>query len=388
MININQLLQKPIETLLAVFFNTTQNEDNNFEVKSDYRETKFLKITNDSHKQTAICLSNKYSLAFECINKTSIVSIVENDKNLRLDDFLDLVYEKIIVDLKKIPNNYPLDIEMAIAIFIFRGSADFNHGFYSVDLKNLNQNYTDNLFKLLLSSDELLSRLNLNFRELQPQFVSGSNIRNTQIRINLKWFYDNAISKINSINKYKADVLVNNLAKLGEIRKYPSFEKRLVFYRQSVIGRELTEKEIDVLRQELDFSLKIEQESVSVFSRRNQKIVSYARETFPDICVGCNNKYKIADRSFIMPRNDRYYFEINHVIAYSSDSNSVDVLDNLVKLCPTCHRALTPGRAYDVLQKSIIKNMINSRKEVKKFITSMMQNNSLSDIDYVFSMLK
>ena len=64
MINIDKLLEKPIETLLVVFFNTTQNKDNNFEIKSEYRETKFLKITENSHKNTALLLSNKYFLDF------------------------------------------------------------------------------------------------------------------------------------------------------------------------------------------------------------------------------------------------------------------------------------------------------------------------------------
>ncbi len=388
MINIDKLLEKPIETLLVVFFNTTQNKDNNFEIKSEYRETKFLKITENSHKNTALLLSNKYFLDFNCINKTAIVAIIENDKKINTEDFLNLVYEKIIVYLKKLPSDYLLDIEMALALFTLRGSADFNHGFYSVDIKNSNNVYLDNFFKLLLSSDDLLSRLNLNFRELQPQFVSGSNKRNTQVRINLKWFYDNAISKIKEINKYKADVLSKNNKKLGEVRKYSSFEDRLIFYRQSIIGRKLKEKEVVSLRKSLDFSFQDGKDSDNSFFRRNQKIVSYAREIFPDICVGCDNKYQINDRSFIMPRNDRYYFEINHVIPYSNDSSSVDVLDNLVKLCPTCHRALTPGRAYDTLQKEIIKNMINSRKEVKNFIISMMQNNQSSPIDYVFSILK
>lgn len=388
MINIDQLLEKPIETLFAVFFNTIQNNENNFEIKSEYRETKFLKIPNNSHEQTKIQLSRKYGLDFQQVNNTMIVAIVVNNKNWNLDEFFNAIYETILFRLNKLPSNYLLDAELALALFIFRGSADFNHGLYSVDLKNPTPSYVDNFFKLLLSSDELLSRLNLNFRELQPQFVAGTNIRNTQIRINLKWFYDNVIEIFDSINQYKTDILVKNVTMLGEVRKSRSFEERLIFYRQSVLGRKLTEKEVDTLRQELEFSLQIEQTPDNIFIVRNQKIVSYARETFNDVCVGCGDRYNITDRSFKMPRNDRYYFEINHVIAYANDSDTVDVLDNLVKLCPACHRALTPGRAYDTLQKAIIEKMINSRAEVENFIKSMMPNTFLSPIDYVYSMLK
>lgn len=388
MITIDQLLKKPIETLFAVFFNSIQNDEKNFEVKSEYRKTKFLEIPNNSYEQTMVQLSRKYELDFQHVNSTMIIATIVNDKNLDLDEFLDTVYEKILFKLNKLPSSYLLDVELALALFIFRGSADFNRGLYSVDLKNLTPSYVDSFFKLLLSSDELLSRLNLNFRELQPQFVARTSLRNTQIRINLKWFYDNVIRSFAYINQYKTDILLKNITVLGEIRKSHSFEERLIFYRQSVLGRELTPQEVNTLRQELEFSLQVEQATDNIFIIRNQKIVSYARETFNDVCVGCGDRYKINDRSFLMPRNNRYYFEINHVIAYANDSSTVDVLDNLVKLCPTCHRALTPGRAYEKMQKEIIEKMINSRVEVEHFVTLMMPNTFLSPTDYVFSMLK
>ena len=388
MTNIDQLLQKPIETLFAVFFNAVQNNKSNFEVQSNYRQTQFLKMANDSYGQTATQLSHKYGLDFQHTSGKIIIATIVNNKNWELDKFLNAVYESILYKLNKLPSDYLLDIELALALFIFRGSADFNRGLYAVDLKNPTLRYIDNFFKLLLSSDDLLSRLNLNFRELQPQFVSGTNLRNTQVRINLKWFYNNVVKRFGHINQYKTDVLVKNITMLGEIHKYRSFEERLIFYRQSIIGRELTQQEVNSLRQDLEFSQQIRQIPDNTFIIRNQKIVSYARETFDDICVGCGDHYKIADRSFKMPRNGRYYFEINHVIAYANNSNTVDVLDNLVKLCPTCHRALSPRRAYETLQKSIIEKMIDSRTEVKNFVKSMMPNISLSPIDYVHSMLR
>ncbi|ETB64146.1 TPA: hypothetical protein DIC38_00495 [Candidatus Nomurabacteria bacterium] len=388
MININQLLNKPIETLLAVFFNTTKNKENNFEVCSRYRQTKFAKLPKNSYEQTAISLSNKYKLNFNSNGKGLIISIINNNHNYDLNDFLNVVYDSIVVKLNKLPSNYLLDVEIALALFMFRGSVDFNRSFYSVDLKNPTKDYIDNFFKVLLSSDDLLSRLNLNFRELQPQYVEGRNLRNTQVRINLKWFYDNVILNFSNINKYKTDIFFKNIAKLGEIRKYNIFEERIILYKQSIFGRKLNKNEINKLRNELQFSLNDEQTKGNKFSIRNQKIVSYAREIFNDVCVGCNYTYNIKDRSFKMPRNDRYYFEINHVIAYSSDSVVVDVLDNLVKLCPTCHRALTPGRAYEELQKTIIKNMLNSRKEVSRFVDLMKPKEFKSSIDYVYKMLK
>ena len=34
---------------------------------------------------------------------------------------------------------------------------------------------------------------------------------------------------------------------------------------------------------------------------------------------------------------------------------SGDILENLVKLCPACHRALTPNRAEESYQKKLLK---------------------------------
>ena len=177
-------------------------------------------------------------------------------------------------------------------------------------------------------------------------------------------------------------------ADLGELHLCHSFETRMLFYMNKILGRELSKNEINALRRDLEFRDPIEETPENKFNVRNQKIVAFARETFADVCVGCGDQYDIKHRSFLMPRNNRYYFEVNHVIAYANDSDAVDVLDNLVKLCPVCHRALTPHRAYPELQKHIIENMLNSRPEVSKFVSSMMPANYRSPVDYVFDSLK
>lgn len=386
--NIGQLLQMPIETLFVAFFNATDGQDGNFEIQSRYRVTKFLPLPADSHEKTAQALTHKYGIDFVQTNATTIAATVINDKHISLDDFLNAVYEKIIVLLNKLPANYPLDEEIALAMFLLRGSADFVESWYAWDLKNPTLRYVNNVFKLLLSSNHLLERLNLNFRELQPQHMSGQRKRNTQIRINLKWFYDNVICKYPNINTYKTAVMKTKQADLGELHLCHSFETRMLFYMNKILGRELSKNEINALRRDLEFRDPIEETPENKFNVRNQKIVAFARETFADVCVGCGDQYDIKHRSFLMPRNNRYYFEVNHVIAYANDSDAVDVLDNLVKLCPVCHRALTPHRAYPELQKHIIENMLNSRPEVSKFVSSMMPANYRSPVDYVFDSLK
>lgn len=386
--NVEQLLQKPIETLFVAFFNATDGRNGDFEIQSRYRVTKFLPLPINSHAQTALALTRKYGLDFVPVGQSMVVSTIINENHITLDDFLNLVYESIIVKLSRLPDGYPLDEEIALAMFLLRGSADFVESWYAWDLKNPTLRYVNNVFKLLLSSNHLLERLNLNFRELQPQHVSGQRKRNTQIRINLKWFYDNVICKYPNINSYKTAVMRTKQADLGELRMCHSFETRMLFYINKILGRELSVDKISALRRDLEFREPIEETPENKFNVRNQKIVAFARETFDDICVGCGDIYDIADRSFVMPRNNRYYFEVNHVIAYASDSDAVDVLDNLVKLCPVCHRALTPHRAHPDLQRRIISNMLDSRPEVCNFVHSMMPAHYESPVDYVFDNLK
>ena len=389
--NTENLLKKAsLETLLAVFFNSSQKPNGNFAVQTNYRKgtSKYFEkiiLNPSSYQDTAKRLSKKYNLDFKQVSSTIVEAEIINERSYTLDEFTSAVYESILPKLT-FATNY--DIELAKALFVFRGSPDFTLSFYSVNLKHPSESYNDNLFKLLLSTDELLSRLNLNFRELQPEYVNGIAKRNTQIRINLKWYYEN-VAKTEILNEFKYDVMAQNYTNLGEIRKPGSFEERWILYRQSILNRQLSSSEINSMRDALNFTSKeAEEHPENTFTVRNQKIVAYARETFADICVGCHHKYHIKDRSFLMPRNNRYYFEINHVIPYANDSKAVDVLDNLVKLCPICHRALTPNRAFPELQKEIIKNELDSRPEVKQFVLSKMPNPTLSPVDYIYGLLK
>ena len=45
----------------------------------------------------------------------------------------------------------------------------------------------------------------------------------------------------------------------------------------------------------------------------------------------------------------------------------LDVLENLVKLCPACHRALSKGSSSDEYQKELIKRILNSNQQNLEF---------------------
>jgi len=387
-IDVNDLLEMKLETMLVAFFNSRETELGDFEITAKWG--KQLGYDADrAYLETGLQLSAKYDLDFEQVGTSSLRVRISNPNKISFSAFRELLYLRAAGALAEIPDGMDLDIEMALSLFLLRGSPDTKFGFYAVDIKNLDPQYAENIQKLLFSTDKLLNRLNLNFRQLQPQFVAGTNMRNTQIRVNLKWFYDIVMKDNGHLNPYKKAVLDKNITSLGETRLSHTFEDRLIFFQEKIVGREYTKEERDQLRKELKFLIQTdEQDDGGEFVARNQKIIAYARETFDDVCVGCSDEYPIASRSFLMQRNNRFYFEVNHVIAYSSDSKAVDVLDNLVKLCATCHRALTPNRAHTNLQKSIISKMLNSREAVSTFVSSRNKTNGLSNVDFVLQNLK
>ena len=45
----------------------------------------------------------------------------------------------------------------------------------------------------------------------------------------------------------------------------------------------------------------------------------------------------------------------------------LDVLENLVKLCPACHRALGKGSSSAEYQKELIKRILNSNQQNLEF---------------------
>jgi HNH endonuclease. len=271
-----------------------------------------------------------------------------------------------------------LDREMALALFVLRGSVDFTRNYMAVDVKRNVENelYIDSLFKILVSSNELIKYLNLNFRELQPEFKSKK--RNTQLRLNLRWVYENILNEIGSIHPYKYDIISSNKVKIGDLPQtdtmYTTFIQRLIYYQRNVLKKELSNIEVENIRHEL-FSVSKNDQKI----QRSKKILLVVKDTTKDICSACSQKYKIADRSFIASREKRYYFEYHHVISFANNRELLDVPDNLVKLCPTCHCAMKKGRAECNYQKKLIKNILNNRKDVLDFSKSYLNTQSLKD---------
>lgn len=390
---LSDLLKKDLDALLLTFFNineiTISSSKSNFSIHGSFKKSKHSTldyIPSAFFPAVAKNLQEFYDLPFEA-NKSGYFCIIENDLFLTFDEMIKKLRTAITVKIANLNSIDTLDEKIATAIMILRGSPDFKLNFIAIDIKAQNQSdiYLDTLFRILTSSNELLKYLNWNFREFQEQYISGENKRNTQLRINLRWAYTTILKNYERINPYKYDILFSNEDLIGNLpttnKMYETFIARLGFYREKIFGKKFNETEIKILRNDL-FNEK------NSIPRRKQQVILYIKNSTKDICSACHTKYNISDRSFIMPSDGRYYLEYHHVISYSNNRSELDIPDNLVKLCPTCHRAMSPNRANSDYQKELISCILSSREDILTFTKEYLRTDTIQDtIEKIHSLL-
>ncbi|GAA9280423.1 hypothetical protein TH0227_02940 [Helicobacter pylori] len=311
--------------------------------------------------------------------KGTFVFILENDLHLDGNSF----YKKLLNSL--IDNDFfnrshsmtPNQRLFLSGFFESRGSIDTQRNFLTSDyffhspLEFKKFHYLIDFFNIPSEA------LNFNFRELQPEYAQGINQRNAQFRIYLNWY----LHHIGLFNPYKVriaeHVFKTTLVDDGIYYKlsYPpateyrgnSFTERAHFYLKSVYQQDLDDKSIEKLREQLGFIQESEE------FKRDSKIINFYRISTPNVCSACCGDYDIKERSFIslplykITQNpDSYYTEIHHVISLGKN-RELDVLANLAKLCPACHRALKKGSSEEEFQKRLIRNILNRNKDNLEF---------------------
>ncbi|MGL2798746.1 HNH endonuclease, partial [Helicobacter pylori] len=309
--------------------------------------------------------------------KGTFVFILEND--LRLDEnsfykkLLNLLIDNDFFNRSNLMNLMTLNQKRFLSgFFESRGSIDTQRNFLTLDYffhSPLEFNKLHYLIDFFNIPSEVL---NFNFRELQPEHAQGINQRNAQFRIYLDWY----LYHIGLFNPYKAriahHVFKTTLIYDGIYYKlnYPpttkyhgnSFTERAHFYLKNVYQQDLDDKSIEKLREQLGWIQKSEE------FKRDSKIINFYRISTPNVCSACCGDYDIKERSFfslplyqITQRSDSYYTEIHHVISLGKNKE-LDVLENLAKLCPTCHRALKKGASAEGFQKRLIGKILKRNK--------------------------
>lgn len=314
----------------------------------------------------------------------------ENKNHESISDFLNRVYELIKRLIIK-QSTDEISREMVIASFGFRGSVDVSANLLASDMHSsrVNPKYLRHVIKLLVLTD-LNEQLNLNFRELQAQ----GTVRDTQFRINLRYIFDNYLDNLEKINPYLADQLrMNRDAILNKNVKDPkrgedTFLNRMTFYIENIVGKsELNKQTIALYREKLDFVLTNEQRRNK--KKRSNRVKDFAVLNRPEHCAACHNKYKTEDRTFKYRNRNIWYFELHHVISYANENIETENPDNYVKLCPACHRALTPNRAEESYQKELITNILED-PDTLYFVEGVKEysKSSKTPVDFVYSLLK
>lgn len=236
---------------------------------------------------------------------------------------------------------------------------------------------------------------------MQEQFLKNINKRNTQLRFNLLWF----IKNVGIINDYKKDILIQNRKKIkyidnnksyfdviDNLKKFSKsplmFYDKIDFYLKKILNVELNLEQVDKLKKDLLLSDIENEKQLKV--KRDIFIKELCRIMKPNLCSGCYKKHNIKNRSFKHIKTGNFYFEIHHNIPFAN-GKEFDVLENLVKLCPVCHKMLKKGIAEPIKQKELIKNIINAsfNNDIKEFAIYVFKTNNIDQlINSIFEKLK
>ncbi|MCQ2873583.1 HNH endonuclease [Helicobacter pylori] len=333
--------------------------------------------------------------------KGTFVFILENDLHLDENAFYKKLLNSLIDnDFFNRSHSMTLNQKRFLSgFFESRGSIDTQRNFLTLDYF-FHHPLEFNKFHYLIDLFNIPSEaLNFNFRELQHEYAQGINQRNAQFRIYLDWY----LYHIGLFNPYKAriahHVFKTTLIYDGIYYKlnYPpttkyhgnGFTERAHFYLKNVYQQDLDDKSIEKLREQLGWIQKSEE------FRRDSKIINFYRLSTPNVCSACCGDYDIKERSFlslplyqITQRSDSYYTEIHHVISLGKNKE-LDVLENLAKLCPTCHRALKKGSSEEGFQKRLIRNILKRNKDNLEFAQLRFETDDFSTlIDKIYESLK
>ncbi len=373
-----------------------------------YKASKFVHDYEESKAQVLNALNTLSAHPIWRFNQESVtkirgtfVFILENDLQLDENSF----YKKLLNSL--IDNDFfnrshsmtTNQKRFLSGFFESRGSIDTQRNFLTSDYF-FHSPLEFKKFHYLIDHFNIPSEaLNFNFRELQPEYAQDINQRNAQFRIYLNWY----LHHIGLFNPYKARI-VHHVFKTTLVDdgiyyrlSYPpkteyrgnSFIERAHFYFKSVYQQDLDKKSIEKLREQLGWIQKSEK------FKRDSKIINFYRISTPNVCNACCDDYDIKERSFlslplyqITQRSDSYYTEIHHVISLGKDKE-LDVLENLAKLCPACHRALKKGASTEGFQKRLIGKILKRNKDNLEFAQLRFEtDNFLTLIDKVYESLK
>lgn len=325
-------------------------------------------------KLNKICspFSNWQDFTSKTSNRPHIVLryTLENDINLTKDNFYNRLNVKILSQDFIYDNEFNENKKMFIRGFAeSRGSIDTTRPLLALDYFYNSINEVKRARILYDYLNVPFSVLNFNPRELQNDYVTGWRKRNTQLRFNLFWYVKN----IGLLNDYKIAIVkkvydnVDYLKSENEVKyfnapeiahsKKDTFDFMLRYYSNNIFSKDLSNFEIDNIRKELNLDTEVD---VTKF-KRDLSLIELIRVNTPDKCVGCGTT-----KTYTHKNTGRQYFEYHHVISIGKN-HELDDENNIVKLCPNCHRIVKRGSAPENEQKTVIINILHNSPNVLEF---------------------
>lgn len=297
--------------------------------------------------------------------------ILTNDLNLTEESFFNRLHVKILCQDFVYVDALTEDKKMFIRGFAeSRGSIDTTRPLLAMDYF---YNSIHELKRARMLYDHFnvpFSVLNFNPRELQHDYVTGTRKRNTQLRFKLYWYAKN----IGLLNEYKCAIIkaaypetIEHFSFQDGVEyfscpellpsKKDSFDSMLRYYSNNIFGQELSNSDIKALRKELNFDSATDEKSF----KRDLGLIEIIRMNTPDECACCKTTTTYTNKN-----TGKQSFEYHHVISLGKN-HELDDENNIVKLCPTCHRALKRGAAPKQDQIAAIKKILDNRPNVKDF---------------------
>ncbi len=383
---VSEFLQKEMpEFLLGAFYGRYgfSKDEKYIYTYSDYRNgaiydnEKLCELSKDKYVIQLNKICEPYTFwkrKDSLIPRVDILFVLENDLNLNKSSFFNRLNTKIYSSDFIYDSEFTQEKKMFIRGFSeLRASVDRNRNLLAMDYVYNSQQEVKRVRLLIDYLNVPTYIVNYNFREFQPEYNEGKK-RATQLRYNINWY----ASHIGFINEYKISVYEHNFYHTGKkeengityfICPVPlksdntTFESRLAYYSNNVLGKKLTKEDFN------KFSKLIGTEKGVDSFKRDWSIVNYVRYTTPDVCVCCCDDYDIKDRTHIEARTGRYHFEIHHMISVGQNKELDDV-DNLAKICPSCHASLGRGSADENTQKQLIIKIFNHKPNILEFCKS------------------
>ena len=376
--------------ILGAFFSRTEiTKDKKYlYTMCSYKDSKFVKLTNVRSLDEKYCRQlNEVCSDFPYwylqkdvrsfgVVRSNVAFLLENDLNLTPGHFFNRLYSKLVTRCDWLLSDDFNDEKKSFIRGFFepRGSIDTGRPYVSIDYF-FNSTYEANKVRILVDYCMVPSKLlNINFRELQPQYVNNEVNRNTQVRIQIHWF----MKHIGLINELKcliyrtayhvySKTVINHISyfdsPVPNIRFGNSVLDRIGYYMDSIYQKELSQIELDNFRKQ--FGMDNDDKASSSSIRSSALIESFTLNT-PNQCVCCHDRYDLKDRSFINRKTNEWYLEVHHVISLGKNKE-LDDENNLVKLCPICHDCLRKNRGLEEDQKALISNILDKQPNILEF---------------------